>query len=180
MRYLSVCLLCLVFVWFEGCASTKPGPGNSQDAGQKSTFKTELITANFSISGGGLSTPVPIQYRARAQCKGVECIPEKAELSFFLEPGPNTVYLDDRTLSIEANGESYYWQGQDWTNIYHSPPVLGLIKMVRLKQDELVQIANARKVTGVLAGQNFEWTYQNRAPLRKMIAEMKSTETIKN
>ena len=176
MRPLSLYLLCLIFVCFEGCASTQPGNDNTQPTDQQSTFSTSLHSASFSFSSGGLSTPIPVQYRAQARCKGANCIPEKAQLSFFLEPGPNTVYLSNRNLSIEADGKSYDWREREWANIYDSPPVLGLIKLVTLNQDELTQLANAQKVSGVLSGQHFKWSYPNREPLRKMVSEMKSAE----
>src|SRR5699024_6565436 len=116
----------------------------------------------------------PVQYRARAQCKGANCVPEKAQLSFFVESGANSLYLSNRNLSIEADGKSYEWREREWTNIYDSPPVLGLIKLVILNRDELIQLANAQEVHGVLSGQRFKWSHQNRKPLRELVAEMES------
>jgi len=178
MRYLSLYMVFLLAVWLAtGCASSRPARNQKSHANQKLKFTTGIITANFGYKSGQLSEPEEIQYLVHAQCKGTNCMPDKAELSFYIQTGRNIVYMNDRDLSIHAGNKDYYWSGIEWSNIYESPPVFGLIKTVTLKQDQLTQIANSQKVTGNLAGQEFKWSYKNREPIRTLLENMKSHKT---
>ena len=149
------------------CASSKVGS-------QKSTFKTKVTETNFSINSNGLANPAKVSYQVRAQCEGSNCIPDEAQLSFHLRSGTNKVYLSNRNLTIQVEEETYNWPGREWSNIYNSPPVLGVIKTITLDWNTLTTIAKAQEVTGNLAGQSFEWTHKNREPIRAIVSEAES------
>lgn len=172
MRLLSFGLTFLFIFLLGGCGSSKSG---TQDAaGQSLTWKTKRIPANFVLSSNSFTGPVRIYYQLRAQCNSTNCKPTQAQLTFSRQSNTNTLYLSNRNLSIQAGKENYEWKGVERTNIYETQAVGGIIKNVTLEWDQFVQIATAHDVSGNLAGENFKWTYENRAPLRTLLSKIES------
>ena len=161
-------------IFLSACTATK-----NHGAEQSAEFTTSLVPANFKLENSSLAEPAELLYRVDIRLNSESDIPEKARLTFHLRPGSNTVYLQSRALSLTAGGETFDWPGREWRNIYDSPPVRGRITTVRLSYDDLAKIANSKAVEGNLSGQNFEWSYQNREPIRQLIAKI-DTEAPRN
>lgn len=168
MRFSSFILILLLLYLSVGCAST-------QDASSGDfTFKTKTVPANFGLSSNSYSGTVTVLYQAQAKCEGVNCVPDQVELLFRRESSFNTLYLNNRNLTIRAGNQSYEWKEAYRPNINETQRVVGVIKSVILDWDQFVQIATSYDVTGNLAGENFKWTYENRAPLRTLLSEIES------
>ncbi len=174
MRYLAQLLLFLLIIGLTGCGSTRSG--TQESASEQISWKTERIPTNFVLASNSFAGSVTVLYQVLADCSGANCTPAKAELIFSRQSSSNALYLSNRNLSIEADSEHYEWEGIEHKRIYETQRVGGLIKSVSLKWEQLVQIATAVRVSGNLAGENFEWTYENRAPLRQLLSRVKSNQ----
>lgn len=156
-----------------GCATNEPITTQHFDSENVTTYRTGLLNTGIAPFGSTLGDSGHILYQVRARCEGTNCTPEEVVLCFFLDSGFNTIYLDDRSLTIEAGGERYEWERQRWLDIRNSPPVIGEIIAVNLDLEQLETIAQAERVTGSLASQPFEWSHNRRKALRMLLNKIK-------
>lgn len=155
-------------IFFSGCATSNQTEDNITE------YDTDVVPAKFSFDSSSLADDAAILYRVQVHSGEKNEAPTKAELSFLVRPGSNDLYLKSRTLSIQANGHSYKWPGREWIDVFQSPPLRGIITTVRLSYDDLGAIANTREVKGNLGGQNFEWSYESREPIRNLMSRVNS------
>lgn len=170
MRCLAQLVIILMLLWLTGCAS-------SQTGAQQFSWQTERMPTNFVIASSSFAGSVTVLYQVIADCIGPNCTPDEAELIFSRQSSSNALYLSNTNLSIKAGNEQFVWEGIERERIYENQRVGGLIKSVTLKWEELVQIATAVYVSGNLAGENFEWEYQNRKPLRQFLSKVESHQS---
>lgn len=159
--------LCAVVICIAGCATT-----NSSVETNKEGYATDAIPAKFGLDSSSLLDDIGIYYRVQVLEGDEEAEPDKAKLIFQIRPGPNKVFLKSRSLNISANGKYFEWPGREWYDITDSPALSGTITSVELGYDDLVMIAEAPRVEGNLGGQNFDWSYQSREPMRQFIAQV--------
>jgi hypothetical protein len=174
MRYLMISLLFLMGLALAGCATSRSAKKKRQKKTHKKSFSTSMVRANFSLKGDDLGNHTPIYYQVLSRCKSADCHSPKTMLSFSLEPGPNTVFLSERSLTIHADSEKYHWHRHTWQDIRQTPPVYGEIISVRLKKPQLKHIAESKKVSGILAGIDFKWSHKNRKPIRSLLKKLKN------
>ena len=168
IRWVKIAILA-VLMFLSACSTAK-----QQAAERSSDFTTGLVPANFKLDNSSLADPAELLYRVDVRLNREDELPQKIKLTFHLRPGSNTVYLQSRSLSLTAGHKTFDWPKKEWTNIYNSPPVRGRITTVILSYDDLAKIAGSDTVEGNLSGQNFDWSYQNREPIRQLIAKVDS------
>lgn len=158
---------CTILIVSAACATTNQKRDNNDG-----DYSTGVIPTNFQLDSSSLADDIDILYRVKVHVDDENGTRQNAELTFQIRSGSNKIYLKSRSLSMTAGNKSFDWPGREWSNVYNSPPVMGIITTVKLEYSDLVTIANASEVTGNLAGQNFEWSYQNREPIRDLIEKI--------
>ena len=161
--------LCTVLLFSAGCASSNLSTSTEQEG-----YGTEAIPAKFRLNSSSLLDDVKIYYHVQVFEENRDARPDSAELIFRIRPGSNQVYLKSRSLNITANDKTLDWPGREWYDISYAPAVKGTITTVKVDYDDLVTIAEAVKVKGSLGGQNFDWPYKSREPMRQFIAQVNS------
>ncbi len=175
MRYPLTASLVLLIILIAGCATSHSGQEDGASE-EKINFDTGLNVADLRFQNNSLFDPVSFKFRVLAQCNGPDCIPDEAQLEFFVVPGQTRVVLYDLSLTINAGEEKYQWLGPDLNYIGGGTSAVGLVKSVPLDKKMLHQIAENINLLGNFAGQEFEWSYENREPIRKLLADMRFTE----
>lgn len=175
MRYPLTTHLVLLIILMAGCATSHSGQRHSVSE-YKSSFDTGLNTADLKFENRSLFASVRFKFQVLAQCTGPGCTPDEARLAFFIVPGQTSIYLYDLSLIIYAGEEKYKWLGPDLHDVNNRTMAFGLVKSVPLNKKMLYQIAKNTDVSGNFAGQEFVWSYENREPIRNLLANMRLPE----
>lgn len=171
MRYSFISYLVLLFILIAGCATSHSVQENGPSE-NKSSFDTGKKMADLNFKKNSLLDPLRIKFQVSAECTGPDCTPDEAQLDFFVVPGPTKVVLRDLSLTLNAGQVIYQWNGPKWDYVEDAPVALGLLKSVTLDKKMLQQIAGNEDIFGDLGGQGFKWSYENREPIRELLADM--------
>lgn len=175
MRYLSILLLLSMGFLLTNCSTSQPLIVKQNNPNYAKSYKTQLVRANFSYELGGLGNSAAIQYQAQLSCKIMTCGSPRIILSFYLVSGSSQVRIGNhRNLIIKADDKSYHWSRQNSANVQYGHASLASGRLVGVKISESVfkRIAESKNVSGVLAGQHFQWTFRNRKSLRALLKKL--------
>lgn len=162
-------VLCTALIYLAGCAASNPGANTD-----KASYATKAIPVKFSMNSMSFLDDVRIYYHVQVYESNENTEPDNAELIFRIRPGSDKLYLKSRSLNIIANGKTFEWPGREWYDISYAPAINGTITTVKMGYEDLVTIAEATKVEGNLGGQNFDWPYKSREPMRQFIKHVNS------
>lgn len=153
-----------------GCASSSQSVETSYNASQnQTTYRTAFNVPIQSSSGGYASQQRKLNVIARASCTGEQCEATQCSMVFSV-PGGEDVYVTDRTLTLDVDGDVMEWEDPAAQDQQQAEQVVGRLLQIGMERDRLRRIANASSVTGTIGGIEFRLTSSHKERLASLLA----------
>ncbi len=170
MRVQSLFFL-LVAVLLAGCGTGTRTLVDTEYNDNRNVTTYESRRISIGLEGGGMGTyggRKSIELRARASCDGQKCRPSEVVVQFYTD-GTTPLYISDRSVTFEADSESYEWEkNPNERRATETGRVVGKIVEVTMTPEQLVQLARAERVSGMLGSIRFNLSFNKRKPLRML------------
>ncbi len=183
-RHAPVLVLLLLLT---GCGTSEPLTVRYDRLSNMTTYATRDISLGTMFEGYGIDSGMSIDLRARANCREKSCTPDKIWLTFVASNPRSDIHIMNTDVTMATDTEQYTWSNGGGTTPQqkvqvsggglqtHGTYVRGEFVRIALSLSELREIATAESVVeGRVGPESFSLSYEERAPLRKLVDRISS------
>ena len=172
----SLSLLVLVAVLLAGCGASRAPATAQYNAPQDETvYRARSINLGTMFPTGGLSPDPSVEMNSWARCSGEDCRPQRIWLAFSIRGTSQPGVLSNRDVKIRTSENTHTWpdERRRTTGAENKIPgsAGGELTRISMGLGTFRDIATSQRVSGTLGGENFSLSYEERAPLRAMLAK---------
>ncbi|MCS3649195.1 hypothetical protein [Salinibacter ruber] len=171
----------LVIAFLTGCSGGQVATVSYDSGSNRSVYETKRYEVS-SLSGSGYGSTGAMRMRVVAQCTGVSCTPNVAQLVFGID-GSERLSLSDVSGRIIADETVVRWssteanRGFAGTREGEVVEVLGEFATVEIDVDQLQAMATATSLEGSLGGQSLNLDADVQFGLQTLLQKMRQSRS---